>query len=128
GYRKVFLELEPNPSGVGYILKLEMVVTTIANEPRTITVFPGIPFPYEPPKNLKIGFAASTGGETNIHEIRNLVVEVSNDEGLQNPSGVDFLDFASCEGQENTYYITDEEVTLPNENSEIRCLQFYASL
>lgn len=128
GYRKVFFELEPNPNGVGYLLKLEMVVTTIANEPRTITIFPGIPFPYEAPKNLKIGFAASTGGETNIHEIRNLVVEVSNEEGLKNPSGVDFSDFASCEGQENTFYITDEEVVLPNENSEIRCLQFYASL
>jgi len=128
GYRKVFLELEPNPTGIGYLLKLEMVVTTTANEPRTITVFPGIPFPYAPPKNLKIGFAASTGGETNIHEIRNLVVEVSNDEGLKNPSGADFSDFASCEGQENTYYITDEKVILPNENSEIRCLQFYASL
>jgi hypothetical protein len=100
GYRKVFFELEPNPNGVGYLLKLEMVVTTIANEPRTITIFTGIPFPYAPPKNLKIGFAASTGGETNIHEIRNLIVEVSNDEGLQNPSGVDFSDFASCEGQE----------------------------
>ncbi|TXE12414.1 PKD domain-containing protein [Algoriphagus aquimarinus] len=128
GYRKVFLELEPNPNGVGYLLKLEMVVTTVTNEPRTITIFPGVPFPYEPSKNLKIGFAASTGGETNIHEIRNLIVEVSNDEGLQSPSGVDFSDFASCEGQENTYYITDEEVILPNENSEIRCLQFYASL
>tara|TARA_R110002020_G_scaffold471738_1_gene699083 strand:+ start:1313 stop:3685 length:2373 start_codon:yes stop_codon:yes gene_type:complete len=128
GYRKVFFELEPNPNGVGYLLKLEMVVTTIANEPRTITIFPGIPFPYEAPKNLKIGFAASTGGETNIHEIRNLVVEVSNEEGLKNPSGVDFSDFASCEGQENTYYISDEEVILPNENSEIRCLQFYATL
>tara|TARA_R110000850_G_scaffold276949_1_gene421068 strand:+ start:397 stop:2811 length:2415 start_codon:yes stop_codon:yes gene_type:complete len=128
GYRKVFLELEPNPTGVGYLLKLEMVVTTVTNEPRTITIFPGVPFPYEPSKNLKIGFAASTGGETNIHEIRNLIVEVSNDEGLESPSGVDFSDFASCEGQENTYYITDEEVILPNENSEIRCLQFYESL
>jgi PKD repeat protein len=128
GYRKVFLELEPNPLGVGYLLKMEMVVTTVANEPRTITVFPGIPFPYEPSGDLKIGFAASTGGETNIHEIRNLVVEVSNDKGLNNPSGVDFSDIASCEGQENTYYITDEEVILPNENSEIRCLQFYKSL
>ncbi|PZX60491.1 gliding motility-associated-like protein [Algoriphagus ratkowskyi] len=127
GYRKVFMELEPNPSGVGYILKMEMVVTTVTNEPRTITIFPGIPFPYVASKNLKIGFAASTGGETNIHEIRNLQVEVSNDEGLENPSGVDFFDFASCEGQENTYFITDEEVILPNENSEIRCLQFYAS-
>lgn len=128
GYRKVFLELEPNPTGAGYLLKLEMVVTTITDEPRIITIFPGIPFPYEPPKNLKIGFAASTGGETNIHEIRNLIVEVSNQEGLKNPSGVDFSDFASCEGQENTYFITDEEVILPNENSEIRCLQFYATL
>ncbi|PZX48962.1 PKD domain-containing protein [Algoriphagus chordae] len=128
GYRKVFLELEPNPTGIGYLLKLEMVVTTEANEPRTVTVFPGIPFPYEPSKNLKIGFAASTGGETNIHEIRDLVVEVSNDAGLANPTGVDFSDVASCEGQENTYYITDEEVILPNENSSIRCLQFYASI
>ena len=77
---------------------------------------------------MKIGFAASTGGETNIHEIRNLIVEVSNDEGLKNPSGIDLSDLASCEGQENTYFITDEEVTLPNENSEISCLQFYQSL
>lgn len=128
GYRKVFLELEPSPSGVGYLLKLEMVVTTETNEPRTITIFPGVPFPYEPSGDLKIGFAASTGGETNIHEIRNLLVQVSNDEGLKNPSGSDFSDFASCEGQENTYYITDEEVVLPNENSGIRCLQFYASM
>src|SRR5690606_300872 len=39
GYRKVFLELEPHPNGVGYVIKLEMVVTTVQNEPRTITIF-----------------------------------------------------------------------------------------
>lgn len=128
GYRKVFLELEPNPNGVGYILKLEMVVTTVTNEPRTITIFPGTPFPYKPSKNLKIGFAASTGGETNIHEIRNLIVEVSNDAGLRDPVGIDYLELASCEEQENTYYIEEEKVELPNENSSIRCLQFYESL
>lgn len=128
GYRKVFLELEPHPNGVGYILKLEMVVTTVQNEPRTITIIPGTAFTFDAPKNLKIGFTASTGGETNIHEIKNLLLEVSNEEGLQNPQGIDFSDFASCEGQENTYFITDEEVVLPNENSELRCLQFYASL
>ncbi|UZD22537.1 PKD domain-containing protein [Algoriphagus halophytocola] len=128
GYRKVFLELEPHPNGVGYLVKLEMVVTTVQNEPRTITIFQSTAFTLQAPKNLKIGFAASTGGETNIHEIKNLLLEVSNEEDLQNPQGVDFSDFASCEGQENQYYITDEEVVLPNENSEIRCLQFYASL
>ena len=128
GYRKVYLDLQPHPSGEGYLFKLEMEVTTVTGEPRLITIFPGNAFNFEAPEFLKIGFAASTGGETNIHEIRNLVVEVSNDAGLENPLGVDFTDFASCEGQENTYFITDEEVVLPNENSEIRCLQFYASL
>lgn len=128
GYRKVFLELEPHPNGVGYLVKLEMVVTTEANEPRTITIIPATAFTYEAPKNLKIGFAASTGGETNIHEIKNLLLEVSNEEDLLNPEGVDFSDLASCEGQENQYYITDEEIVLPNENSEIRCLQFYSSM
>ena len=128
GYRKVFLELEPHPNGIGYLVKLEMVVTTVQNEPRTITIIQSAAFPFEPPKNLKIGFAASTGVETNIHEIKNLLVEVSNEEVLMKPQGVDFSDLASCEGQENTYYITDEEVILPNENSEIRCLQFYESL
>ncbi len=127
GYRKVLLELEPHPSGVGYLVKLEMVVTTVQNEPRTITIIPGAAFTYEAPRNLKVGFAASTGGETNIHEIKSLLLEVSNEEGLVDPQGVDFSDIASCEGQENQYFITDEEVILPNENSEIRCLQFYAS-
>src|SRR5690606_8304687 len=121
------LELEPHPNGVGYVIKLEMVVTTVQNEPRTITIFPATDFTLEAPKNLKIGFTASTGGETNIHEIKNLLLEVSNQEGLLNPQGIDFSDFASCEGQENQYFITDEEVVLPNENSEIRCLQFYES-
>ena len=55
-------------------------------------------------------------------------MQVAADEALQNPQGVDFTDKASCAGQLNQFYITDEEVRLPNENSSIRCLQFYASL
>jgi gliding motility-associated-like protein len=127
GYRKVFLDLQPKPDGTGYLLTLEMLVTTVVGQPRRVTIFDRI-YDFPAPKNLKIGFAASTGGFTNYHEIRNLIVEVSNDEALQNPEGVDFDEIASCEGQENTYFITDEEVVLPNESSVIRCLQFYASL
>lgn len=127
GYRKVYLDLQPNPSGVGFFLKLQMEVTTKQNEPRFVTIFDR-PYDFPAPKNLKIGFTASTGGETNYHEIRNLQVEVSNNDALENPRGVDFEDKASCEGQENTYNITDEEVVLPNKNSEIRCLQFYQTL
>jgi hypothetical protein len=127
GYRKVFLDLQPNTIGTGFFLQVQMEVTTRANEPMMITIFDR-PYDFPAPKNLKIGFSASTGGQTNFHEIRNLLVEVSNDEALEAPKGVDFEDKASCEGQENTYYITDEEVVLPNPNSVIRCLQFYASL
>jgi gliding motility-associated-like protein len=127
GYRRVNMELQPDPDGVGYFLTLTMVVTTQPGLPRQITIFDR-PYDFLAPKNLKIGFAASTGGFNNFHEIRNLVVEVSADDKLQNPKGVDFLEIASCAGQENQFYITDEEVSLPNENSVIRCLQFYQAL
>lgn len=127
GYRKVFLELQPNLNGPGFFLKLRMEVTTEPNKPRIVTIFDGA-YQFVAPKNLKIGFAGSTGGSTNFHEIRNLIVEVAADDALQDPVGVDFKDKASCAGQLNQFYITDEEVRLPNENSSIRCLQFYASL
>lgn len=129
GYRKVFLELQPNLTGSGFFLTLKMEVTTQLNEPRIVTIFARRPYFFPAPKNLKIGFAASTGGSTNFHEIRSLIVQVSADDALKNPEGVDFADKAlSCAGQENQYYITDEEIILPNENSSIRCLQFYESL
>ena len=127
GYRKVFLELQPNPNGPGFFITLKMEVTTEPNQPRMVTIFDR-PYFFPAPKNLKIGFAASTGGSTNFHEIRNLIVQVAADDALQNPEGVDFTDKASCAGQLNQFYITDEEVRLPNDNSSIRCLQFYASL
>lgn len=127
GFRKVFLELQPNLNGPGFFLKLTMEVTTEVNKPRMVTIFDGA-YQFPAPKNLKIGFAGSTGGFTNFHEIRNLIVEVAANDALQDPEGVDFTDKASCAGQLNQFYITDEEVRLPNENSSIRCLQFYASL
>ena len=127
GYRKVFLELQPISSGPGFFLKLRMEVTTELNQLRMVTIFDGA-YPFPAPPNLKIGFAGSTGGSTNFHEIRNLIVQVAADDALQNPEGVDFTDRASCAGQLNQFYITDEEVRLPNANSTIRCLQFYESL
>ncbi|WP_245579238.1 PKD domain-containing protein [Algoriphagus mannitolivorans] len=126
GYRKVFLELQPNPGGVGYFITLRMMVTTIANQPRMVTIFDR-PYDFPAPKNLKIGFSASTGGFSNFHEIRNLIVEVSNEEALKNPEGIEIDDYTSCAGQENQFNIKDDEVKLPNINSTIRCLQFFKS-
>ena len=127
GYRRVNLELQPNPDGNGFFITITMLVTTQENLPRQVTIFDR-PFNFPAPKNLKIGFGASTGGFNNFHEIRNLKVEVSADDALKDPQGIDFSEIATCAGQENQFFITDEEVVLPNENSVIRCLQFYQSL
>jgi hypothetical protein len=124
GYRKVFVELQPDPDGVGYFITVRVQVTTLPNQPRMVTIFDR-PYDFPAPKNLKLGFSASTGGFTNFHEIRNLIVEVSNDEALKDPKGIEILDYTSCAGQENQFRIEDNEVTLPNENSTIRCLQFF---
>jgi gliding motility-associated-like protein len=127
GYRKVFLELQPISNGPGFFLKLKMEVTTEPNRPRIVTIFDGA-YQFPAPRSLKIGFAASTGGSTNFHEIRNLIVEVAANDALQNPEGVDIADRTSCAGQKNPFRIEDADVRLPNENSTIRCLQFYKSL
>jgi hypothetical protein len=127
GYRKVHLELEPNVNGIGFFVILSKVVTTEQNLPRQITIFEH-PYNYPSPKNLKIGFAASTGSYTNFHEIRNLIVEVSADDKLGSPVGTDISDLTACAGQENLYAITEDDLELPNENSVIRCLQFYESM
>ncbi|GMQ27202.1 hypothetical protein Aoki45_38850 [Algoriphagus sp. oki45] len=124
GYRKVFLELQPNDDGPGYFLTLRMMVTTQLNQPRVVTIFDR-PYYFPAPKNLKIGFTGSTGGFSNFHEIRNLIVEVSNDEALRTPEGINIEDFTSCAGRENQFFIKDADVSLPNENSTIRCLQFF---
>jgi len=128
GYRKVFVDLRPAASGVGYELSLDMQVTTTPGVPRMVSILESVPYPYASPRNLKIGFSAATGGFTNFHEIRNLQVEVSDEESLLEPLGTDLQELASCEGQENNYEIDTSSVSLPNENSEIQCLQFYESL
>ena len=128
GYRKVFVDLKPADSGIGYELSLDMQVTTTPGNPRMVSILESVPYPHASPRNLKIGFSAATGGFTNYHEIRNLQVEVSDEDSLLEPVGTDLQERASCEGQENQYEIDLASITLPNDNSEIQCLQFYKSL
>src|SRR5690606_38909458 len=44
GYRKVFIDLQPVESGVGFVLNMEMVVTTTDNAPRTVSIFENLPY------------------------------------------------------------------------------------
>ncbi|MFD2200356.1 PKD domain-containing protein [Shivajiella indica] len=127
GYRKVFIELQPNPEEGGFFLTVRMMVTTVPGQPKMLTIFDR-PYYFIAPQNLKVGFAGSTGGLTNIHEIDDLIVEVYDLDGLEEPLAKNIDDKASCASQENTFEITSNEVELFNENSQIACLQFYASL
>lgn len=127
GYRKVYLELLPNPNGNGYLLNLEMDINN-GEGLRRVVIFSNQPYTQSAPENLKIGFAASTGSIVNIHEIGELTVEVADQEGLENPVTREFEDLATCAGQDNFFEIPADAIDLPNENSTVRCLQFYSSL
>lgn len=128
GYRQVFIELKPATGGTGFLLTMEMQVTTVAGSPRMVTLFEDFAYPYAPPPNLKIGFTASTGGFTNFHEIRNLLVEVAAEDDLQVPQATDISGLLGCAGQASSHSIGDEDVFLPNENSTIQCVRLYRSL
>jgi uncharacterized repeat protein (TIGR01451 family) len=70
-FRKVQILIEPIPASTLYrlIVKWQTAVGAAYTTILTYTM------PTAPPSNLKIGFAASTGGATNYHEIRNLSIQ-----------------------------------------------------
>ena len=66
-YRHVSLRVIP--SGSSYVINVSI------NHGGTVTsVISNYVFPTAPPSTLKLGFAASTGGLNNVHEIQNLAV------------------------------------------------------
>ncbi|NUO76568.1 MAG: DUF11 domain-containing protein [Lysobacter sp.] len=67
--RRVRLLLIPNGTG-GFRVSVLIGPTGGA----LATVLDALNFPYAAPANLRFGFGASTGGSTNIHEVRNAVV------------------------------------------------------
>lgn len=75
GYRKARIILEPNGLGTGFKVNVYLRLGTEPTE-RHI-VIDHIYLPHSPiPLNLSYGFAASTGGANNFHEIRNLRIIV----------------------------------------------------
>jgi len=79
GYRKVYIDLQP--LAVGYTVIVKMDIGGVAGTKTILSTS----YPYPAPPSLKIGFAGSTGGSTNFHEIDNILIEVSNTVNLENP-------------------------------------------
>lgn len=126
GYRKIHLNMKPKPNNDGFIITLTMDVTTQDGQPRSVMIFDRLDFPYVPPQNLKIGFASSTGGSTNFHEIRNLIVEVSDDSFLQKPK-IQSKNLEECEMEIYEFPINkDHDIIFTNDpvNNGVRCIQF----
>ncbi|WP_040490457.1 T9SS C-terminal target domain-containing protein [Indibacter alkaliphilus] len=119
GYRKVFVNLKPVGGGF-YLLSIDMLVRSNGFR-RVEPIVTDIPYNFPAPENLKIGFAASTGGQTNFHEIRNVTVEVSDYLAIPIPE-VDNLRAEICENEENLF---EFDVTLTSDNSFVRCVQLY---
>jgi uncharacterized repeat protein (TIGR01451 family) len=71
-FRKVLILVEPIPASALYRITVKW--QTVVGGTYT-TLINAYTMPIAPPSNLKIGFAASTGGSTNYHEIRNLSIQ-----------------------------------------------------
>jgi len=61
---------------VGYTITAQF--RSSSNQPFQ-TIFSNVSFPYVPPANLSVGFSGSTGGSTNIHELRGLAAATPDD-------------------------------------------------
>jgi gliding motility-associated-like protein len=75
GYRKARIILEPNGLGTGYTVNVYLKLGTELNERHIIIDQSYIPHSAIP-SNLSFGFASSTGGANNFHEVRNLDILV----------------------------------------------------
>lgn len=128
GFRKVFIDLNPidvNDRSKGYTIEVQMLVN-VGGVVKLINVFNGpINYPFAAPELLKVGFAAATGIQTNFHEIRNVTVQVSNEDQLEKPL-VGSLSEEVCEGETNTFEL-DVELRNDADNAFIRCIQLYYS-
>ncbi|MFP5080288.1 Ig-like domain-containing protein [Pedobacter sp. JCM 36344] len=83
-YRKVFIEMEPNPAG-GYFVTVRLTQGG-PNGLNTVTMIDRYPYTTAAPSNLKYGFASSTGDNTNFHEVRNVAISVYDVNGLVAPT------------------------------------------
>ncbi len=101
GYRKVLIELVPNPTS-GYNINVR--ITRGGTPQVTSTIISNYYYPDEAPPLLSYGFASSTGDQTNFHEIRNVSID------LYNPNPVANSDVATlCVGVNGMIDITEND-------------------
>lgn len=102
GYRRVYMDLAPNPAG-GYNVTVR--VMRGGPTPITTTVIDNFYYREAAPANLRYGIASSTGERTNYHEIRNVFIDVYKRDELNKPAvGNDII--SVCAGKEAVIDVT----------------------
>jgi gliding motility-associated-like protein len=76
GYRKVKIDMSPNGAGTGFILNVWVLEGTSSGGINHHLINNYSYIGNTLPANLSYGFAGSTGGATNFHEIRNLNISL----------------------------------------------------
>jgi len=120
GYRKVFIELKPNPDTVtgGYLISLTIQAQESFGT-RVQKIIDEVPYFVKAPENLRFGFAASTGYFFNNHEIQNLKVDLytpSTETDQRIPSFLDFPELAQKSVSDSAFAIN---VTSSNHETPI---------
>lgn len=82
GYRKAFIDILPHAGG-GFDITVKIQHDAVSSP---VTVVNNYYYNYASPANLKFGFAASTGGSNNYHEIRNTSVSLPAGTTLATPT------------------------------------------
>lgn len=114
GYRRVFMDMVPNPNG-GYNITVR--ISRGGARLTTTTVIDNYYYPERAPANLKYGIASSTGDQTNYHEIRNVFIDVLDAGSLANPVAVNDV-LSICQGQVASLDVTSNDTT-SNEGGSI---------
>ena len=108
-YRRVQMELDPNPAG-GYFItvKLKRGGPSLSE----VTIINRYAYTDVAPANLRYGFASSTGDFTNFHEVRNVDISLLNGGELKQPTANNDAT-TGCPGTAVTLDIASNDAT-PN--------------
>ena len=83
GYRKAFIDIMPHSGGPGFDITVKIQHDAVS---APVTIINNYYYNYASPSSLKFGFAASTGGSNNYHEIRNTSVSLPAGTTLATPT------------------------------------------
>lgn len=110
GYRKAIIILDPNPGG-GYNVSVDIQVG--GTIPKTYKVIDKYHYQESAPEQLGYGISSSTGNNVNIHEIRNLKIELLEDK----PIGISDIAHTSTNAAVDIFVKTNEEHLPINQNT-----------